>query len=163
MEIGYFPAIPFELGFDAAMHFQPDTFGLEKILPGKSRNVFRRKMNNSSHFDNQIIFNYEAYTQKMMAMSSPIYKRFPSVMPGWDNSPRVKQNAVIFKNSTPEEYGKWLTDVVQKFKPYSAEENFIFINAWNEWAEGNHLEPCQKWGRSYLEATRNALNIHKEN
>jgi hypothetical protein len=36
-------------------------------------------------------------------------------------------------------------------------ESLVFINAWNEWGEGNHLEPCQKWGRAYLEATRRAL------
>jgi len=50
---------------------------------------------------------------------------------------------------------------VQRFTPPSAEENFIFINAWNEWAEGNHLEPCLKWGREYLEATRRALGQKK--
>ena len=44
-----------------------------------------------------------------------------------------------------------------RFKPYSAEENFVFINAWNEWAEGNHLEPDMKWGGEYLAATLRAI------
>ena len=51
-----------------------------------------------------------------------------------------------------------MTKVVQDFHPYSEEENFIFINAWNEWAEGAHLEPCIKFGHGYLEALKNALS-----
>lgn len=46
----------------------------------------------------------------------------------------------------------------QDFVPYSSEENFIFINAWNEWAQGNHHEPCEKWGNKYLEETKRILN-----
>jgi hypothetical protein len=55
-----------------------------------------------------------------------------------------------------------LRGVIEKFTPYSPEENLIFINAWNEWAEGNHLEPCQKWGLKYLEATQRALTGPRE-
>ena len=54
-----------------------------------------------------------------------------------------------------------LIAIVQKVKATGAEEPIVFINAWNEWAEGNHLEPCQKWGRAYLEATRKALTSVK--
>jgi lipopolysaccharide biosynthesis protein len=75
----------------------------------------------------------------------------------WDNSSRRKTNATIFRNFTPEAYGEWLEAVIKNFRPYSENENFIFINAWNEWAEGNHLEPCQKWGTRYLEKTKKVL------
>ena len=59
--------------------------------------------------------------------------------------------------STPELFKKWLKDTLVRFKPFSKEENLVFINAWNEWAEGNHLEPDQKWGRRYLEVTKEAI------
>ena len=56
-----------------------------------------------------------------------------------------------------------LQAILKKFKPFSPEENFIFINAWNEWAEGNHLEPCKKWGLQYLEATKAAFDTINAN
>jgi hypothetical protein len=75
----------------------------------------------------------------------------------WDNTARRKNGATIFRDSTPELYEAWLTHTIRTFQPPSAEEDFIFINAWNEWAEGNHLEPCVQWGRAYLEATKRAI------
>jgi hypothetical protein len=87
----------------------------------------------------------------------PSYKLYRSVTPAWDNTPRKGQNGVVAKGSSPELYGAWLRQVKDQFEPYSQDENFIFINAMNEWAEGNHLEPCIKHGRAYLEATKKAL------
>ncbi|HEY4156230.1 MAG TPA: glycoside hydrolase family 99-like domain-containing protein, partial [Puia sp.] len=72
----------------------------------------------------------------------------------WDNTARRGESAFLFKNATPQKYQEWIQFHADHFKPPSAEENFLFINAWNEWAEGNHLEPCQRWGSQYLEATR---------
>jgi hypothetical protein len=63
----------------------------------------------------------------------------------------------MWLNSTPEIYERWLRETLQRFTPFGPEEDFVFVNAWNEWAEGNHLEPDQKYGRGYLEATRRAL------
>jgi lipopolysaccharide biosynthesis protein len=84
-------------------------------------------------------------------------KMYPSLFPGWDNTARVGARAQIVLDNTPELYEYWLDNIIKRFDPFSKDENFIFINAWNEWAEGNHLEPCQKWGRAFLEATKRAL------
>jgi hypothetical protein len=85
------------------------------------------------------------------------YKRYPGVSPFWDNSARTGKRATVFLNESPEKYGEWLRFHKDNFTPFSEEENIIFINAWNEWAEGNHLEPCSRWGRKYLEFTRQAI------
>ena len=57
--------------------------------------------------------------------------------------------------STPGLYGAWLQKLAERAR--GREHKVIFVNAWNEWAEGAFLEPCALWGRSYLEATRAAL------
>ncbi|MBN1569330.1 MAG: glycoside hydrolase family 99-like domain-containing protein [Acidobacteria bacterium] len=149
---------PTELGFDAAVEFQPDWKNLGRAL---RQNWFwkfsrRLKLSNRAYADHRI-FDYPTMVQRMLQKTLPPYKRYPCVTPGWDNSARKSSHGIIIHGSTPEIYQMWLTEVLSRFKPYSAGENFVFINALNEWAEGNHLEPCRRWGRAYLEATRSAL------
>ena len=107
------------------------------------------------------VYSYAELMSGMLAKPDPPYLRFPCVTPAWDNSARRQVDATIIHGSTPELYQQWLAAVVQKMKNARADEPIVFINAWNEWAEGSHLEPCQKWGRAYLEATRNALTNGK--
>lgn len=101
---------------------------------------------------------YDEYVSLCKEKQPVNYKLFPGVMPMWDNSSRRKDNYFVFKNSTPEKYPEWLENEVNSFHAFGNDENFLFINAWNEWAEGNHLESCRKWGKRYLEATKNAIN-----
>ncbi len=108
-------------------------------------------------FAQHAIYSYSGLMNNMLAKPSPPYLRFPCVTPAWDNSARRKGGAAIINDSTPELFQQWLAAATQKTKSNHADERIVFINAWNEWAEGNHLEPCQKWGRAYLEATRKAL------
>src|SRR5262249_14500087 len=82
---------------------------------------------------------------------------FPCVMPSWDNAARRSSGATILHGATPQLYQKWLTRVLHRSERSKGTDGIVFLNAWNEWAEGNHLEPCQRWGRAYLEATREAL------
>ena len=79
-------------------------------------------------------------------------------MPSWDNTARRRNKSNIWLNSSPESYYDWLsqiTNFLHRTKPH--EEKFVFINAWNEWAEGCHLEPDQLFGYGWLNATKLAL------
>ena len=78
-------------------------------------------------------------------------KVFPGLFPDWDNTPRrYNRGAWILQNS-PENYKQWLADLIQwTLEHNNSDERFIFVNAWNEWAEGAHLEPDTYYGYSYL-------------
>lgn len=105
-----------------------------------------------------IILSYRKYVREMCRLQMPTYKRYPCITPMWDNSARKKRQFFAFKGSTPELYKKWFIHIFKTFLPYSKNENLIFINAWNEWAEGNHLEPDLKWGMKYLEKTKEIVS-----
>jgi hypothetical protein len=85
------------------------------------------------------------------------YTRYDTVFPSWDNSARAGDDAVIVHDSTPEAYEQWLRHAVAKAQQRPKDQQVVFVNAWNEWAEGAHLEPDMLHGRAYLEATRQAL------
>jgi hypothetical protein len=145
---------------DAAVEFQPiNKEGWDRRYSWKNKigeHVFHKTLFNS-------IFPYKKYVQ-FQIKKEPFtdYKRYPSVCPIWDNSSRrVNQAFSCFKDVSPEWFEKWLEHVYNTFEPFSPEENFIFINAWNEWAEGCHLEPDLKYGRSFLEAIKNVINRYK--
>ncbi len=143
---------------DAAVEFSPDWHCLPpRINPIHRAPPFFRKTLLGPPWSNNEIYSYPALVEGMRRKSAPDYLRYRCVTPMFDNTPRRREGATILIDSSPELYEEWLTEVVQHFQPPSPEENFVFINAWNEWAEGNHLEPCGKWGRRYLEATRRAV------
>ena len=75
---------------------------------------------------------------------------FPSICPGWDNTPRKAEKGMFLKNATPELFGKKLREISESRN----RDDFIFINAWNEWSEGAYLEPDEINGYKYLEEIR---------
>lgn len=148
---------PAEIGFDAAVEFQPDWSNVGAALRQKEVWRLARKLGVSDMvYEDNYVIDYSSMVKKMIQKSKPPYKRFSCVTPAWDNTARRKTNAFILKDSTPDVYESWLEAVIE-ITPKTSKENFIFINAWNEWGEGNHLEPCQRWGHAYLEATRRAV------
>src|SRR6185295_6794234 len=82
----------------------------------------------------------------------------PCVMPSWDNSARRLNKSHVWINSSPESYYDWLSQAVSYLESHKQpEQRMLFINAWNEWAEGCHLEPDELHGHAWLNATRVAL------
>lgn len=155
---------PARIDFDAAVDFQPDWGKLpaREHPPKNNRLSWFTKQDSygDESYNNHFVRSYQAVAEYMMRRPRPEYKSFPGVTPGWDNSPRRKTDAIIFKDSDPELYGNWLRhSVSEALRRFEGEERLVFINAWNEWAEGNHLEPDVKWGLRYLEATREALRV----
>lgn len=148
---------PEQDGFDAAAEFGPDFGWLKRTKGSLAARALHHAGIRPCFFSENKVTDYRAFVQRMLARPGAPYKRYPGVTPMWDNTPRRNRNAAVLRDSTPDLYGDWLSRVVQTFQPYSAEENLVFVNAWNEWAEGNHLEPDERWGRGYLEATRDAL------
>ena len=154
---------PRPFGFDAALEFQPRWQLLAGLRTYRTKWWHRRRLGTGeAGYDRFEVCEYDRFVQAAMAMPQPSYPLIRGVCAGFDNTARREKGGIILKDSTPQSYGRWLSSVVRASRSQklanTAEAQFVFINAWNEWAEGNHLEPCQKWGRAYLEATRDALN-----
>ena len=82
---------------------------------------------------------------------------YPCVVPNWDNSPRSGVRAVVLKNSTPGLFRKHLHDALRLVADRPLENRIVFLKSWNEWAEGNYVEPDLRFGRQYLEAIRDEV------
>lgn len=141
---------PLDYNFNASLEFSP-----HMVLKKSVTKTFWEKKGIKKTYDFR---DFKKAVNDIIKRPKSHYKLFRCVTPSWDNTARKGNEATIALGSSPELYFDWLKEIVNSFEPYSEEENFIFINAMNEWAEGNHLEPCIKYGRAYLEATKKALD-----
>ena len=82
---------------------------------------------------------------------------YPTIVPNWDHSPRTGKFGGILKNSTPELFQKHVEKTISYVQDKSSEHRVVILKSWNEWAEGNYMEPDLKHGRGYLEALKRAL------
>ena len=155
---------PDEVGLDAAVEFQPEFASLGTLMSLRRlklrqwrwndlRFLLRRKLLD----DNINVQNYSHLVTSMSRRNQPKYLRFPCVTPSWDNSPRRRRNPIVFVGSSPKLFRRWLVETLARLMKSRDTPHILFLNAWNEWAEGNHLEPDQRYGTSYLEALRDAL------
>jgi lipopolysaccharide biosynthesis protein len=137
---------PLEIGFDASLEFPPhnvSALGRQKgLVKGFSG----------------LIFDYVETLISFTRRPRPAHPLLRCVMPSWDNTARKDTRAYVFVGSSPTAYHRWLSEAIQDTQRHNGpSEQFVFINAWNEWAEGAHLEPCRKYGRRFLDATLAAL------
>jgi lipopolysaccharide biosynthesis protein len=143
---------PEPYGFDAAVEFPPHT-----VVSGDIKeDVHVKNPKYEGH-----IYDYNQVVQNAISNKETPYTLYRGVMLSWDNTARKQNNSHIFHNFSLEKYMQWLDHCCFNLahnSNHNENEKFIFINAWNEWAEGTHLEPDQRYGHGYLTATAKVLN-----
>jgi len=141
---------PRKFGFDAAVEFPPHTMTGCKDITHKMDLL-------NPNFTGKI-FDYADFVQSHKFLTETPFTLFKTVSPGWDNTARRSNNSHIFHHATPQLYQEWLYYVtIWTQHTHPPEERIVFINAWNEWAEGAYLEPDKKFGYGYLQATEEVL------
>ena len=141
---------PADYGFDAAIEFPPNSMKCPRYSGALTL------LNPSFR---GIVYDWQFLRRRSDNYSTPSYKLFRGVCPSWDNEARRPGRGGVMIGSSPDEYRAWLKnairDTVTRFEEPS--DRLVFVNAWNEWAEGAYLEPDRRYGYAYLQATRDAL------
>lgn len=146
------------LGFDATLNHQPQLSHLAYIHWDEFSE--RRLLHNLKRFkvaDGRLkVYDYGAVVQSIIDRPTD-YFSYPCVAAGWDTTARRGKKAVILTDTQPSVFRHWVEQAVASVLHLPQEERFVFLNAWNEWGEGMHLEPDQQFGRAFLEAVQSAV------
>ncbi|MDY6982414.1 MAG: glycoside hydrolase family 99-like domain-containing protein [Pseudomonadota bacterium] len=134
-----------QFGFDSGVEFPPHNLRYDAITRG---------LNYFQEFKGYV-FQFETVAKSFLERTYGDGRVFKTVFPSWDNTARTNNRALVVLNGTPENYEYWLASTVDLAAQSRQGDALVFINAWNEWAEGCHLEPDRKYGRGFLEATLN--------
>lgn len=149
------------VGFDSSLSFAPQL----GWLPDAFREGFlwRRLKKNLEMgcWDGTSKIYRDKDVREIHSQRRPKHPHIPCAFVGWDNTPRRGKSAIVVKDGSPEAFGQDLSDQIKQWKSTSPQVPYFFINAWNEWAEGNHLEPDQRNGLKYLETMQKVLNSFK--
>lgn len=136
---------PRDIGFDAAVSFPPNNTSLAPVTA-------RRTLINPGYAGQ--VFDW----RELAAFGpDPAYRLYPGVNPGWDNEARRSGRGRTYVHASPAGYAAWLRESVDVARRRSPDAPLVFVNAWNEWAEGAVLEPDALRGHAWLQATRAAL------
>lgn len=109
-------------------------------------------------FRTPIIRNYKKIYKTFINDADKCENIFPTLIPNWDHTPRSGRGGYVIRNSRPEYFRKHVNEVFSIIKEKKAKNRIVFIKSWNEWGEGNYMEPDIKFGRKYLEALKNEMD-----
>lgn len=147
---------PTPWGFDAAIEFPPHGWLEQSNLPDEPYQQLNK--NFSGH-----IFDYKKSIDHALRKTIPDYNWHRSAFPGWDNTARRQNTPHIFAGNNPTLFESWLTQILrQQIIMSEPSHQVVFINAWNEWGEGAHLEPDEHFGYGNLEAVSSSLRTVRD-
>lgn len=139
--------VPSKLGFDAIAEFPP--VGDSNLKTA----AIRPPRGLVTNFQGRLL-RYDKLSAQYLRRRDPDFVRHRGLVPRWDNTARRGTKATILLASSPARYAQWLSGARMLEAAARPEGGLVFINAWNEWAEGAYLEPDEQYGDEYLRATR---------
>ncbi len=139
---------PADLGFDASIEFPPHG----NAAPSAGQPAVIKDAWSGLRYD------YPDSVINFTVRDTAPYPRYPTVFPGWDNTPRQPRLGSSFDDATPEAFRVYVEEKIDEIRGFlQGDGRLLFVNAWNEWAEGAHLEPDTGFGHRWLEALRSAV------
>jgi lipopolysaccharide biosynthesis protein len=156
-----------EQGFDGSISDSLPIFLNQKKIKKKGflKKIVGKK--NKKLFGNTIlrakprIYFYKDFVEQSNPVINDSIDQYPCIVPNWDNTPRSQAKGVVLHDSTPELFRIHLKKALTEIKKKEFEKRIVFIKSWNEWAEGNYLEPDIKYGKAYLKVIKDEiLDIH---
>lgn len=106
-----------------------------------------------------ILARYEDAFPQFIAKDDEISNVYPTIIPNWDHTPRSGRNGYVLIDSTPELFRKHIRQVLDIVMGKKEHDRIIFLKSWNEWGEGNYMEPDLKYGKRYIEALQQELDL----
>ncbi len=143
---------PADLGFDASVEFPPHG----RAVPAETSATIVKDGWSGYRYD------YVETVTAFVRRDGVAYPRYPAVFPSWDNTPRQPMRGTSFDGISPEAFRVYVEEKIEEIRAYMmGDERLLFVNAWNEWAEGAHLEPDTGYGHRWLEALRDARSAKR--
>jgi lipopolysaccharide biosynthesis protein len=104
------------------------------------------------------VYEYQQIVSQLLPPGVPGIENYPSLIPNWDNTPRSGGNGLVLHGSTPGLFRIHARQVLERVRSMPPGHNLVFIKSWNEWAEGNYVEPDVQFGHKYLEVIRDVFS-----
>ena len=143
------------LGFDSITSYGKARG--EMLSKGKYRRIIAKYMHKHLPFLPALRYDYPETVRHFFAPEDQWENVFPVVIPQWDRTPRAGKGEGVYVNATPANFGKHLSTAIDIIKNKTDEHKIIFVKSWNEWGEGNYIEPDEKYRHGFLDAIKNVL------
>lgn len=143
------------MGFDAV-----NSFGKrrgEMLYEGKYKNLAKTVLRHIGLPTGSMRYDYERTVCNYFAPEDAWENVYPTILPQWDRTPRVSSYDGVYVNATPEKFEQHIKQALNIIKDKQPEHRILFLKSWNEWGEGNYVEPDLQWGHGFLDAIRNSV------
>lgn len=143
------------LGFDAV-----NSWGKrrgELLSRGKFRDYATKGLNRLGINIGTLKYDYTRTVDGFFSPEDSWENVFPTILPQWDRTPRVGKSDGVYVNCSPKKFAEHVTKALKIIENKSPENRVLFLKSWNEWAEGNYIEPDLKYGKEYIQALKSVI------